>query len=161
MPSFDIVSEIDWQEVKNAVTQANREVSNRYDFKGSDARVEAQDPLLTVYADDKSKVGQVVEILQLKLAKREVEIGALEKRAVTISPSGKAVQQIKVRCGIETELAKVIVKRIKSEKFKAQAAIQGEQIRISAKKRDDLQEIIAFLKAQEFGLPLQYTNLRD
>jgi len=161
MPSFDIVSEVDWQEVKNAVDQANREIGARFDFKGSDARVDESDPLLTVRADDDYKVGQVVDILQLKLAKRKVEVGCLDKGEVKVSPTGKAVQEITVRQGVDAELAKTIVKRIKGEKLKVQVAIQGKQVRVSGKKRDDLQRVIAFIDEQKFGLPLQYVNFRD
>jgi len=161
MPSFDIVSEVDWQEVKNAVNQANREIGARFDFKGSDARVEENHPLLTVRADDDYKVGQVVDVLQLKLAKRTVDVACLEKGEVRVSPTGKAVQEIKVRQGVDTELARRIVKLIKGEKIKVQAAIQGEQVRVSGKKRDDLQRVIAFMDEQKLGLPLQYVNFRD
>jgi len=161
MPSFDIVSEVDWQEVKNAVNQANREIGTRFDFKGSDARVDEADPLLTIRADDDYKVGQVVDILQLKLAKREVDVNCLDKGEVKVSPTGKAVQEITVRQGVDTELAKTIVKRIKGDKLKVQVAIQGKQLRVSGKKRDDLQQVIAFIKQQKLGLPLQYVNFRD
>ena len=161
MPSFDIVSEVDWQEVKNAVNQANREISTRFDFKGSDARVGEKDPLLTIHADDDFKVGQVVDVLQLKLAKRSVDITCLEKGEVKVSPTGKAVQEIKVRQGVDTELAKKIVKLIKGQKMKVQVAIQSEQIRVSGKKRDDLQQVIAFIDEQKLGLPLQHVNFRD
>lgn len=161
MPSFDIVSVVDWQEVNNAVNQANREIGARYDFKGSDARVEASDPMLTIHAEDDYKVGQVLEVLQLKLAKRTVDITCLEKGEVKVSPNGKAMQEIKVRQGVDSELAKKIVKQIKQQKMKVQAAIQSEQVRVSGKKRDDLQQVIAFISEQKFGLPLQYVNFRD
>ena len=161
MPSFDIVSEIDWQEVKNAVNQANKEITNRYDFKGSDANVEQSDPVLTLQADDSFKVGQMLEILQFKLAKRNVDVGSLDKGEVKVSPTGKAVQEIKVREGVDIDLARKIVKLIKNQKIKIQAAIQGEQVRVTGKKRDDLQQIMSFLKEQDLGLPLQYTNFRD
>ena len=161
MPSFDIVSEVDWQEVRNAVDQANREITNRFDFKGSDARIEANDPLLTLNGDDEYKVGQMLEILQLKLAKRNVDLGSLDRGEVKESPSGKAVQEIRVIQGVDTDTARKIVKLIKNQKLKVQAAIQGNQVRVSGKKRDDLQQVIAFLKEQELGLPLQYTNFRD
>ena len=161
MPSFDIVSEVDWQEVKNAVNQANREVSTRFDFKGSDARVEEKDPLLTVHAEDDFKAGQVVDVLQLKLAKRTVNIACLEKGEVKVGATGKAIQEIKVRQGVDTDLAKKIVKLIKSEKLKVQVAIQERQVRVSGKKRDDLQRVMAFIDEQKLGLPLQYVNFRD
>lgn len=161
MPSFDIVSEVDWQEVKNAVNQTNREVGTRFDFKGSDARVEESDPLLTVHADDDFKVGQVVEVLQLKLAKRAVDVACLEKGEVRVSAGGKAVQEIKVRQGVDIDLARRIVKLIKGRKLKVQSAIRSGQVRVSGKKRDDLQQVIAFLDEQRLGLPLQYVNFRD
>jgi uncharacterized protein YajQ (UPF0234 family) len=161
MPSFDIVSEVDWQEVKNAVNQANREVSTRFDFKGSDAGVDESDPVLTIHADDDFKVGQVVDVLQLKLAKRSVDVTCLEKGEVKVSPTGKAVQEIRVRQGVDTELARKIVKLVKGQKMKVQVAIQGEQVRVSGKKRDDLQQVIAFIDEQKLGLPLQYVNFRD
>ena len=161
MPSFDIVSEVDWQEVNNAINQANKEITNRYDFKGSDARVEQHVATLTLYADDRFKIGQMLEILQFKLAKRVVDVGCLEKGEVQISPTGKAVQEIKVREGVDIDLARKIVKLIKNRKLKVQAAIQGTQVRVSGKKRDDLQQVIRLLKEQAFDLPLQYMNFRD
>jgi len=161
MPSFDIVSEVDWQEVKNAVNQAAKEITNRYDFKGSNAKIEESDPVLKLYGDDDFKVGQMLEILQIKLAGRGVDLGCLEKGDVKESPTGKAVQEIQVRQGLDTDLAKKIVKIIKIRKIKVQSAIQGNQVRVSGKKRDDLQRTIEFLKEQKLGLPLQYTNFRN
>lgn len=161
MPTFDIVSEVDWQEVKNAVNQANREIGTRFDFKGSDARVDESAPKLTIHADDKHKAGQVLEMLQMRLAKRGVDLGCLAKGEVTVSPAGKAVQEITVRQGVDADLARRIVKLIKGKKMKVQAAIQSGQVRVSGKKRDELQAVIAFIKEQELGLPLQYVNFRD
>ncbi|WP_423909352.1 YajQ family cyclic di-GMP-binding protein [Candidatus Spongiihabitans sp.] len=161
MPSFDIVSEVDWQEVKNAVNQANKEITNRFDFKGSQSKIDESDPNLTLYGDDDFKVGQMLEILQLKLAKRSVDLGCLDKDEVKESPTGKAMQAIHVRQGVDIDLARKIVKLIKNQKLKVQAAIQGKQIRVTGKKRDDLQQIMAFLKEQKLGLPLQYTNFRE
>ncbi len=161
MPSFDVVSEVDWQEVKNAVHQANKEITNRFDFKGSNAKIDESDPMLTLHGEDDFKVSQILEILQLKLAKRDVDLGCLEKGEVKESPTGKAVQDIKVLQGLDSDLAKKIVKMIKTQKLKVQSAIQGNQVRISGKKRDDLQQAIAFLKEQDLGLPLQYSNFRD
>lgn len=161
MPSFDIVSEVDWQEVVNAVNQANKEISNRFDFKGSNAKIDQSDPELSLYGDDEFKVGQMLEILQLKLAKRAVDLESLDKGEVKESPNGKAVMHIRVRQGVDTDLARKIVKLIKARKLKVQAAIQGEQVRVTGKKRDNLQEVIAFLKEQDLGLPLQYSNFRD
>ncbi len=161
MPSFDIVSEVDWNEVRNAVNQANREIGTRYDFKGSDARVEEADPLLTLHADDRFKVGQVLDVLLLKLSRRGVDVAALDKSEPKSSPTGKSVQEVRVQQGIDTDRARKIVKIVKGGKYKVQAAIQGEQVRVTGKKRDDLQEVIAFLREQDLGLPLQFTNFRD
>ncbi len=161
MPSFDVVSEVDMQEVRNATDQANREISTRFDFKGSDARVEQTEARLTVYADEEFKVGQARDILQNKLAKRKVDLGCLQLGSVEKTAGGKARQEILVRQGIETELARRIVKLIKNTKRKVQASIHGDRVRVAGKKRDDLQEIIAMLRKQDFGLPLQYINFRD
>jgi uncharacterized protein YajQ (UPF0234 family) len=161
MPSFDVVSEVDLQEVRNAVDQANREITTRFDFKGSDARVEQAEAKLTVFADDEFKVDQARDILQLKLTKRNVDIACLELGKVQIVGGNKAKQEITVRQGIETELAKKIVKILKDAKLKVQASIQGEQVRVSGKKRDDLQAAIALLRQQDLGLPIQYINFRD
>ncbi len=161
MPSFDVVSEVDWQEIRNAVDQANREISNRFDFKGSDARVEQNDKILIVYADDDFKVSQAVEILHGKLAKRKVDLGCLVAAEVEATAGGKAKLQIEVRHGIATELAKKIVKFIKDGKLKVQAAIQGDRVRVSGKKRDDLQTVITALKGIDLGQPLQFVNFRD
>ena len=161
MPSFDIVSEVNWQEVINAVNQANKEVTNRFDFKGSDARIEHSDPNLTLHGDDDFKVAQILDVLQLKLAKREIDLGSLDKGEVKESAGGKAMMQVQVRQGVDIELARKIVKLIKAKKLKVQSAIQGEQVRVTGKKRDDLQQVMAFLKEEDLGLPLQFTNFRD
>ena len=161
MPSFDIVSEVVWHEVQNAVDQANREIKNRYDFKGSDAQIEQAESVLTVLADDEYKVGQALDILELKLSKRGVDVGCLERGQVEERGGGKAQQKIKIRHGIDTELAKSLVKQIKVQKLKVQAAIHGQQIRVTGKKRDDLQTVISYLKNEDTPVPLQYTNFRD
>lgn len=161
MPSFDVVSQVETQEVVNAVDQANREVSNRYDFKGSDARIEWADPMLTIHADDEFKIGQVRDILYNKLAKRKIDVAALDSKEVEIAGTGKAHQQLTLRQGIDKELAKKIVKEIKQGKLKVQSAIQGDQVRVTGKKRDDLQQVIAMLDGKQMGLPLQYINFRD
>lgn len=161
MPSFDVVSQVNMQEVRNAVDQANREIGTRFDFKGSDARVEQAEAKLTIFADDDFKVGQARDILQLKLSKRGVDLAAFEFGKVEVIGGNKARQEVTVRQGIATELAKKIVKAIKDAKLKVQAAIQGEEVRVSGKKRDDLQAAIALLKAQKFDLPLQFVNFRD
>jgi hypothetical protein len=161
MPSFDVVSEVDEHELTNALDQANREVSNRFDFKGSDARVGYAEPLLTIFADDEFKAGQVRDILDQKLVKRGIDIGCLEAGEVEERGGGKVQQKITVRRGIDAALGKTLVKKIKASKIKVQAAIQREQLRISGKKRDDLQAVIALLKEEDAGLPLQYVNFRD
>jgi len=161
MPSFDVVSEVDWQEVRNAVDQANREISNRYDFKGSDARVEQNGENMIVYADDEFKIGQARDILHSKLAKRKVDLGCLEAGKVETISGDKAKQVLVVRQGIDKEMAKKIIKLVKDSKLKVQTAIQGQQVRVSGKKRDDLQEVIGLLRDQDLGLPLQYINFRD
>lgn len=161
MPSFDVVSQVDMQEVRNALDQANREISTRFDFKGSDSRIEQADNRLILFADDEFKVGQARDILYVKLGKRGVDIGCLLAHKVEITAGGKARQDIDVRQGIETELAKKMVKLIKDSKIKVQASIQGAQVRVSGKKRDDLQATIALLRKQNWDLPLQYINFRD
>ena len=161
MPSFDVVSEVVWHEVENSVDQANREIKNRYDFKGSDAKIEHVDSVLIVLADDDYKVGQALDILEIKLAKRGVDIGCLDKGQVEERGGGKAQQKIRIRHGIDAELARSLVKEIKAQKLKVQAAIQGQQIRVTSKKRDDLQTVISLLKDQVTPVPLQYTNFRD
>jgi uncharacterized protein YajQ (UPF0234 family) len=161
MPSFDVVSQVDLQEVRNAVDQANREITNRYDFKGTDSRVEQNEQLLIVYADDEFKLGQVVDILHAKLAKRKVDLASLQGKDVEVTGGGKAKQEVTVRQGIDQGLAKKIVKMVKDSKLKVQTAIQGDQVRISGKKRDDLQQVIALLNETDLGMPLQYVNFRD
>ena len=160
MPSFDIVSEVDWQEVKNAANQANKEISTRFDFKGSNAKIEDSDPILTLTGDDAFKIGQMMEILHMKLVKRGVDLGSLDKGEVRDS-GAQATQIVTVRQGIDTDLARKIVKLIKNKKMKVQAAIQGDQVRVTGKKRDDLQQVMAMLKEENTELPLQYTNFRD
>lgn len=160
MPSFDVVSEIDSHELSNAIDQCNREVSNRFDFKGSDSRVEQKDAALTLVASSEFQVKQISDILLAKLSKRGIDVSCLDYGAIRES-NNEARQEITVRQGIDTELARKIVKLMKNTKLKVQSSIQGEQVRITGKKRDDLQDAIAFLKQQKLGLPLQYTNFRD
>lgn len=160
MPSFDVVSEVNMHELANALDQANREVSTRYDFKGADAKIEQLDNVLTLEAETEFQLDQMLSLLYQKLAKRGVDIGNLEVKPVVITGK-RARQTINVRQGIDKELAKTIVKRIKESKLKVQAAIQGEQVRITGKKKDDLQEAIALLRTAKLDLPLQYTNFRD
>lgn len=161
MPSFDIVSEVDKQEVRNAVDQTNKEVANRFDFKGSDARVEQADYVLTVYADDEFKLGQVQDILNAKLIKRGVDIRCLELGKPEKISGNKMKRTVTVRTGIETELAKKIVRLIKDSKLKVQASIQGDAVRVSGPKKDTLQETIALVRRSITDFPLQFTNFRD
>jgi hypothetical protein len=160
MPSFDVVCEIDLHEVSNAVDQANREVGNRFDFKGSSARVEQKDAELTLHADNEFQLGQLKDILHTKLAKRQVDLQALEEGKLEQNISA-ARQVLTVRQGIDTDTARKLVKQVKESKIKVQASIQGEKVRITGKKRDDLQQVIALLRQADLGLPLEFDNFRD
>jgi uncharacterized protein YajQ (UPF0234 family) len=161
MPSFDIVSEVDEVEVRNAVDQANKEVTNRFDFKGSDARIEVSDKLLTLFADDDFKLAQVKEILINKLSKRGVDTRCLDEGKIDKVSGNKIKQAITVKVGVDTERAKQIVKFIKESKLKVQASIQGDAVRISGAKRDILQDTIAAVRTEVQDFPLQYQNFRD
>ena len=161
MPSFDILSEVDQVELRNAVDQANKEVTNRFDFKGSDARVEIGDKLLTLYADDDFKLDQVYDILTLKLGKRGIDVRCLEKGKVDKISGNKVKQEIKVKVGVEGDLAKKIVRHLKDSKLKVQASIQGDVVRVSGPKRDLLQDAIALVKKSVTDFPLQFGNFRD
>jgi uncharacterized protein YajQ (UPF0234 family) len=161
MPSFDIVSEVNQVELRNAVDQANKEVSTRFDFKGSDARVELADKILTLFADDAFKLKQVTDILTAKLAKRGVDTRSL-KNADPEKISGTKVKQVvTVRTGIEQELAKKIQRALKDSKLKVQASIQGDAVRVSGAKKDDLQEAIALVRRTVTDFPVQVQNFRD
>jgi uncharacterized protein YajQ (UPF0234 family) len=163
MPSFDIVSEVNQVEVHNAVDQCNKEIGNRFDFKGSDARVDIDDKekKLTAYADDDFKLGQLRDVLTGKLAKRGIDIRCLQLGKIEKVSGNKVSQDISVRVGIEQELGKKIVKLIKDSKLKAQASIQGDAVRISGQKKDVLQEIIALVRKSIADFPLQFKNFRD
>ena len=161
MPSFDIVSEVNQVEVRNALDQVNKELSTRFDFKGSDARVETDDKNLTLYADDDFKLKQVTDILTAKLAKRQVDIRSLKYGDVAKISGNKVKQSVTVRTGVEQELAKRIVKLLKDSKLKVQGSIQGDAVRVSGAKKDDLQEAIALVKKSITDFPLQYQNFRD
>ena len=160
MPSFDVVSEVDMHELSNAVDQANREVTTRFDFKGSDAKFEQKGSELTLSARGEFQLQQMMDILQKKMVKRGVDIASLDVGKPETT-NMVARQKVTVREGIDKEAAKKIVKIIKESKMKVQAAIQGEQVRVTGKKRDDLQAVMAMLKEQKLELPLQYTNFRD
>jgi hypothetical protein len=161
MPSFDIVSDVNQVEVRNAIDQVNKEVSTRFDFKGSDARVEIGDKILTLYADDEFKLQQVTDIVLAKLAKRGVDTRALKHGDVEKVSGNKVKQVVTVRTGVEQELAKKIQRLLKDSKLKVQGSIQGEAVRVSGTKRDDLQSAIALVKKSVTDFPLQYENFRD
>ena len=161
MPTFDIVSEVDKQEVRNAVEQANKEVGTRFDFKGSDARIEQADYQLTVYADDDFKLEQVQDILRTKLTKRGVDVRCLQKGSAEKISGNKVKQKLTVKVGLETELAKKIIRLIKDSKMKAQASIQGDLVRVTGNKKDVLQDVIQFIKKSVDDFPLQFQNFRD
>jgi uncharacterized protein YajQ (UPF0234 family) len=160
MPSFDVVSEVDLQEVRNAVDQANREVGTRFDFKGSDAVFTLDGTTVNLQAENEFQLEQMMDILRKKLGKRSVDIECLDVGKAELA-NNRARQAVTVRQGIDTDLARRIVKDIKATKLKVQAQIQGEQIRVSGKSRNDLQAIIALLRKSELGLPMQYINFRD
>lgn len=161
MPSFDIVSEVNQVEVHNAVDQCNKEVSTRFDFKGSDARVEMADKVLTVFADDDFKLGQVRDILTAKLAKRGVDIRCLDLGKPEKISGNKVKQAVTVRTGVDTALAKKIVQLIRDSKLKVTASIQGDAVRVSGAKKDTLQETIALVRKSITDFPLQFENFRD
>jgi len=162
MPSFDVVSEVDKTEVKNAVEQTNKEVSTRFDFKGSDARVEQAELVLTVHADNEFQLNQVQDILNGKLTKRGVDIKCLEISDKIEKVSGNKVKRsCTVKVGVEIELAKKIVKFVKDSKMKVQASIQGDTVRVTCNKRDDLQAAIQLIRSSITDFPLQYQNFRD
>lgn len=160
MPSFDIVSNIDQHEVTNAIDQANREVSTRFDFKGTNARLELNKDKITLIAPTEFQLKQVDEILKNKLAKRSVDIRSFTYKEIT-SNLNEARQLIEVKSGIDQDNAKKIIKLVKESGLKVQTAIQGDQVRVTGKKRDDLQDVIAMLRQAKTDLPLQYINFRD
>jgi len=161
MPSFDIVSQVDHQEVKNALEQANKEIANRFDFKGSDARVEQNDLQLTVFADDEFKLGQVLDVLRARLAKRNVDVRCLEPGAIEKISGDKVKRPLTINVGVPQEKAKGIQKLIKDAKLKVAASIQGDAVRVSGGKKDDLQAAIQLVRKSVTDLPLQFINFRD
>lgn len=161
MPSFDIVSEVNEVEVRNALDQANKELSTRFDFKGSDARVDQAEKTLTLHADDNFKLAQVTDILTGKLAKRGVDVRSLKYGDVEKVSGNKVKQVVTVRVGVEQELAKKIVKLLKDSKLKVQASIQGDAVRVSGAKRDELQSAIALVRKGVTDFPVQFNNFRD
>ena len=161
MPSFDVVSEANIVEVRNAVDQANKEVSTRFDFKGSDARIEQKERDLTAFADSEFQLGQVRDVLTAKLVKRNVDVRFLDIGKIEKIGGDKVKQVIKIKNGIESDAAKKIVRIIKDSKMKVQASIQGDAVRIAGAKRDDLQAAMALLRKDVADLPLEFNNFRD
>jgi len=161
MPSFDVVSEANLVEVKNAVDQAGKEITTRFDFKGSDARVEQKERDLTAYADSDFQLGQVRDVLTTKLVKRNVDVRFLDIGKIEKIGGDKVKQLIKIKNGIESDAAKKIVRVVKDSKMKVQASIQGEAVRITGAKRDDLQGAMALLRKEVADLPLEFNNFRD
>ena len=160
MPSFDIVSEVDMHELSNAIDQANREIGNRYDFKGTDAKVTEKDSVVTMEAQVKFQIGQMYEIVGQRMAKRGIDLDCIEKGKINES-NNRAIQDLIIKQGINAEVAKKITKAIKESKLKVQAQIQGEKVRVTGKKRDDLQNVMQLLREQNLGVPLQFDNFRD
>jgi len=160
MPSFDVVSELDGHEVANAVDQANREVNTRFDFKGTGAKFEVNDFVVSMEAEADFQLKQMLDILTQKLSRRGIDVACMKVEEPEIALN-KARQKVVLRHGIDTDSARKIVKLVKDAKLKLQAQVQGDQVRVTGKKRDDLQEGIAILKKAELGLPLQFTNFRD
>jgi len=160
MPSFDVVSDFDAHEAANAVDQANREVNTRFDFKGTGSKFELDDQVIALTSQSEFQLQQMMDILRQKLAKRAVDLGCLDEQEPEITGSA-ARQNVILRRGIDSDLARKLVKTVKNSKIKVQAAIQGDKLRISGKKRDDLQATIRLLKETDVDLPLQYENFRD
>ena len=161
MPSFDIVSQVDRQEVKNAVEQSNKEIANRYDFKGSDARIEQNELVLSVFADDEFKLGQVMDVLRGRLAKRNVDVRCLEPGTLEKISGDKVKRPVTLKAGIPVERGKQIQKLIKDSKLKVAASIQGDAVRISGAKKDDLQAAIQLVRKSVTDIPVQFINFRD
>ncbi len=160
MPTFDVVSEFDAHEVTNAIDQANREVTNRFDFKGTGSKFVLEENVVNLTSQSEFQLQQMLDILRQKLVKRGVDIACMKEEDVEIS-GNEARQKVILRQGIETSLARDLVKKVKASKIKVQTAIQGDKLRVSGKKRDDLQAVIALLKDADVDLPLQYENFRD
>ncbi len=161
MPSFDIVSKTDLSEVDNAVQNVTREISQRYDFKGSQSKVELEEAVITIFADDDMKLRQLHEVLQGHLARRSVDAGVLDYQTPEQAAGQSVRQKVLIKQGIDRDLAKKLTKDIKSKKFKVQVSIQGDELRITGKKRDDLQAVIQYVKDMDVEQPFQYVNFRD
>jgi len=161
MPSFDVVSEVDKVELRNAVEQANKEIVGRFDFKGSDARIDQADYVLTLFADDEFKLDQVFDVLVGRFAKRSIDMRCVERADVEKVSGNKVKQSVTIKTGLDAELAKRVTKLIKDSKLKVQASIQGTAVRVSGAKKDDLQTAIQLVKKSVTDIPLQFQNFRD
>jgi uncharacterized protein YajQ (UPF0234 family) len=161
MASFDVVSKVDFHEIDNALNQAVKEIAQRFDFKDTKTTIELKEGSFIIESSDEYRVTAAVEVLEGKLAKRKVPLGALDRGKIEPASGGRGRQAIKIRSGLETDTARAIVKTIKDRKLKVQAAIQGEVVRVTGKKRDDLQEVIGILREQKYAQPLQFENYRD
>ena len=160
MPSFDAVSEVDTHELTNALDQANREISNRYDFKGSDAKILHEDSILRIEAQSKFQIDQIFDILIQKMSKRGIDVDCLNRASVE-EANMRARQVISIRQGIDQDIAKKMVKAVKDSRIKVQTAIQGDKLRVSGNKRDDLQKVMSIFREAKLGIPLQFDNFRD
>lgn len=161
MPSFDIVCEVNEQEMDNAVNQVKKEITTRYDFKHSQASIELKDGQVTLVGDDVNNLNTVAEILRAKMVRRKLEVSALDYGDIEAASGDTRRQLITVKQGVDKDSAKKIVKRIKDEKMKVQASIQGEQVRVTGKKRDDLQAVMTLVRGMDVDRPLSFTNFRD
>ena len=161
MPSFDVVSEADMVEVRNAVDQTNKEIGTRFDFRGSDARVEQKEHELTVFADSEFQLGQVKDVLTGKMAKRKVDVRFLDEGKIEKTGGDRVKQIVTVKNGIQTDSAKKIVKLVKDNKLKVQASIQGDAVRVTGAKKDDLQATMAMLRKEISDIPLEFNNFRN
>ena len=163
MPSFDIVSDVDKQEIDNAINQALKELATRFDFKGSKATItwEEKESKIALAAEDASKVRALEELVVGKLAKRNVDLRNVERKDAVISPLGHATQDLVIKQGLDGDKAKEITKAIKAQDFKVQSTLQERQVRVTGKKRDDLQEVIQFLRGKDFEVGLAFKNFRD
>lgn len=161
MPSFDVVSKVDLMELDNAVNIAQKEVSTRYDFRGTNSTYEVKDETIIVRTSDVEHLESMLQMLRERLVKRGVSARCLDPQKLEDATHKTVRQVVKIKQGIEVEVAKKIVKKIKDEKFKVQASIQGDELRISGKNRDDLQTVIAYIRKEDFGLDLQFENFRD
>ena len=160
MPSFDIVSGVDTHELSNAVDQAHREISNRFDFKGSDAKVTLKDTIVTMEAQVEFQIKQIYDVVTQKMAKRGIDLACVEKSKLQ-EGNNRATQNVVINQGIDSEIAKKITKSLKQQNFKIQTQVQGEKVRVTGKKRDDLQQAMQFLREMSLGVPLQFNNFRD